>query len=222
MQLPGEQEKLEFLIFLPFTPGNRNNMIGWMAGRCDAENYGKLVVYNFPKSRLIDGPLQIEARIDQNAQLSAQFTLWNQQGSHVIRGHLLVIPVGRSLMYVEPVYLQAVQSPMPELRLVVLATQERLAYGLTFEEAMLSLFGEAGKTPTAEKPPAAGEKPVEGQPKPSASPTPAESVSQLINRAIQEFDDYQRLTAQGKLAEAGQKLEQHKRTLEEIRRSAKP
>src|SRR5206468_1611329 len=194
MQLPGENIATEFAIILPFTPSNRNNMIGWMAGRCDGENYGKLVVYNFPKSRLIDGPLQIEARIDQNAQLSAQFTLWNQQGSHVIRGHLLVIPVGRSLMYVEPVYLQAVQSPMPELRLVVLATQERLAYGLTFEEAMLSLFGEAGKTPTAEKPPAAGEKPVEGQPKPSASPTPAESVSQLINRAIQEFDDYQRLT----------------------------
>src|SRR5882724_228163 len=222
MQLPGEREKLEFLIFLPFTPGNRNNMIGWMAGRCDAENYGKLLVYNFPKSRLIDGPLQIEARIDQNAQLSAQFTLWNQQGSHVIRGHLLVIPVGSSLIYVEPIYLQAERSPMPELRLVVLATQERLAYGLTFEEAMLNLFGEAGKTPTAEKPQAGNEKPVEGQPKPSASPAAAASMQQLIDRAIQEFDEYQRLTAQGKLGEAGQKLEQHKRTLEEIKRAAKP
>lgn len=221
MKLPSEHENLEFLIFLPFTPANRNNMIGWMAGRCDGPNYGKLVVYNFPKSRLIDGPLQIEARIDQNAQLSAQFTLWNQQGSHVIRGHLLVIPVGRSLMYVEPIYLQAVQSPMPELRLVVLATQDRLGYGLTFEEAMLNLFGEAGKTPTAEKP-QPGETPAEGQPKPSASPTPTESLPQLVNRAIQEFDDYQRLTSQGKLAEAGQKLEQHKRTLEEIKRAAKP
>ena len=90
MQLPGEQKKTEFVLILPFTPADRNNMIGWMAGRCDGENYGKLVVYNFPKSRLIDGPLQIEARIDQNAQLQ-QFTLWNQQGSRVIRGHLLVI-----------------------------------------------------------------------------------------------------------------------------------
>jgi uncharacterized membrane protein (UPF0182 family) len=166
--------------------------------------------------------LQIEARIDQNAQLSAQFTLWNQQGSHVIRGHLLVIPVGNSLIYVEPIYLQAERSPMPELRLVVLATQERLAYGLTFEEAMLNLFGEAGKTPTAEKPQTGNEKPVEGQPKPSASPAAAASLQQLIDRAIQEFDEYQRLTAQGKLGEAGQKLEQHKRTLEEIKRAAKP
>ena len=143
MQLPGEQQKNEFVLILPFTPANRNNMIGWMAGRSDGENYGKLLVYNFPKSRLIDGPVQIEARIDQNAQLSGQFTLWNQQGSRVIRGHLLVIPIGRSLMFVEPIYLQAERSPMPELRLVVLATQEKLGYGQTFNEAMNSLFGEA-------------------------------------------------------------------------------
>src|ERR1044072_8985085 len=136
MQLPSEPKKTEFALILPFSPANRNNMIGWMAGRCDKENYGKLRVYDFPKSRLIDGPLQIEARIDQNAQLSAQFTLWNTQGSRVLRGHLLVIPVGRSLMYVEPIYLQAERSPMPELRLVVLATQERLGYGLSFNEAM--------------------------------------------------------------------------------------
>jgi len=95
MQLPGEQQRSEFALILPFTPASRNNMIGWMAGRSDGENYGKLLVYDFPKSRLIDGPLQIEARIDQNAQLSGQFSLWNQQGSRVVRGHLLVIPIGR-------------------------------------------------------------------------------------------------------------------------------
>jgi uncharacterized membrane protein (UPF0182 family) len=210
MQLPGEQQKSEFVLILPFTPSNRNNMIGWMAGRSDGENYGRLLVYNFPKSRLIDGPVQIEARIDQNAQLSAQFTLWNQMGSRVIRGHLLVIPIGRSLLFVEPVYLQAERSPMPELRLVVLATQEKLAYGQTFAEAMNSLFGEAAvKPPTAQEP---------GQGAPQ-QPTPsAQDLQQLINQAIQEFDDYQRLTSQGKLGEAGQKLEQHKRTLEEIRK----
>jgi len=87
----------------------------------------------FPKSKLIDGPLQIEARIDQNAQLSGQLTLWNQQGSHVRRGSLIVIPIGRALLYAEPIYLQAEHSPMPELRLVVLAVQDRLAYGPTFE-----------------------------------------------------------------------------------------
>ena len=208
MQLPGEQQKNEFVLILPFTPASRNNMIGWMAGRSDGENYGKLLVYNFPKSRLIDGPLQIEARIDQNAQLSGQFTLWNQQGSRVIRGHLLVIPMGRSLLFVEPVYLQSENSPMPELRLVVLATQEKLAYGQTFAEAMNSLFGEAA----AVKAPAPSEP---NQPAPSATPAP--DLQQLVNRAIQEFEDYQRLTSQGKLGEAGQKLEQHKRTLEEIR-----
>lgn len=212
MQLPGEQQKNEFVLILPFTPGSRNNMIGWMAGRSDGEHYGKLLVYNFPKSRLIDGPVQIEARIDQNAQLSAQFTLWNQQGSRVIRGHLLVIPIGRSLMFVEPVYLQAERSPMPELRLVVLATQEKLGYGQTFEEAMNSLFGEAAVKPAPQEP---------NQPAPQQA-TPSADLPQLINRAIQEFEDYQRLTSQGKLGEAGQKLEQHKRTLEEIRQKSKP
>jgi len=219
MQLPGEQIKNEFVIILPFTPSNRNNMIGWMAGRCDGDHYGKLLVYNFPKSRLIDGPLQIEARIDQNAQLSGQFTLWNQMGSRVLRGHLLVIPIGRSLMYVEPVYLQAERSPMPELRLVVLATQEKLSYGQSFDEAMNSLFGEAGKTTTEEKPKPSTPTGTEDQAKPAAAPSPvSETLQQLAIRAIQEFDDYQRLTSQGKLGEAGQKLEQHKRTLEEIKK----
>ncbi|HKZ02453.1 MAG TPA: UPF0182 family protein [Pyrinomonadaceae bacterium] len=221
MQLPGEKVTGEFVLILPFTPSNRNNMIGWLAGRSDGENYGKLIAYNFPQSRLIDGPVQIEARIDQNAQLSAQFSLWNQQGSRVIRGHLLVIPMGRSLLFIEPVYLQAERSPMPELRLVVLATQEKLVFGQGFDEAVVNLFGDAGSVPVQPE----GEKPVEklgpGQPIPEASPRVSESLNQLINRAIQEFEEYQRLTAQGKLAEAGQKLEQHKRTLEEIRRAAR-
>ncbi len=228
MQLPGEQPATEFALILPFTPANRNNMIGWMAGRSDGEHYGKLLVYNFPESRLIEGPLQIEARIDQNAQLSAQFSLWNQQGSRVLRGHLLVIPIGRSLLYVEPVYLQAQRSPMPELRLVVLAIQERLGYGKSFDEAMSNLFGEAGKSTTqtpdvqpgvpgqlAAKP---GDADASGTPGPSPSPVAVETLQRLIIKAVQEFDDYQRLTAQGKHGEAGQKLEQHKRTLEDLKR----
>jgi uncharacterized membrane protein (UPF0182 family) len=228
MQLPGEQQKSEFALILPFTPGSRNNMIGWMAGRSDGENYGKLLVYDFPKSRLIDGPLQIEARIDQNAQLSGQFSLWNQQGSRVVRGHLLVIPIGRSLLYVEPIYLRAESSPMPELRLVVLATQDRLAYGANFEEALNKLFGEVAQAAPEQKGEQKGE---QAKPKPGASPQPSPSlpavgapnVQQLINRAIQEFEEYQRLTAEGKLSEAGKQLEDHKRTLEELRKAtAKP
>jgi uncharacterized protein len=224
MQLPGEQTPGEFVLILPFTPVGRNNLIGWMAGRCDGDNYGKLLIYNFPKSRLIDGPLQIEARIDQNPQLSSQFTLWNQQGSRVLRGHLLVIPIGRSLLFVEPIYLKAESSPMPELRLVVLATQERLGYGQSFDEAMTNLFGELARPSTQQKTEQPKEKPVEGAPKPGASPSPSEgpsmlTVQQLINKAVQEFDEYQRLTSQGKLGEAGQKLEQHKRTLEELKKA---
>ena len=219
MQLPGEETKREFVLILPFTPAGRNNLIGWMAGRSDGADYGKLLIYNFPKSRLIDGPLQIEARIDQNSQLSSQFTLWNQQGSHVLRGHLLVIPIGKSLLFVEPIYLKAESSPMPELRMVVLATQDRLGFGPTFDDAMTSLFGDLARPQDEAAPPS--EKPAEGSPKPAASPSPQQpaNIKQLIEKAVQEFDEYQRLTSQGKLGEAGQKLEQHKRTLEELKRA---
>lgn len=225
MQLPGETTHNEFVLILPFTPSGRNNLIGWMAGRSDGDNYGKLLIYNFPESRLIDGPLQIEARIDQNSQLSSQFTLWNQQGSKVLRGHLLVIPIGRSLLFVEPIYLRAESSPMPELRLVVLATQDRLGHGQTFDEAMTSLLGDV-RSPAPEKTEPAPPNGAPGQPKPSPSPAPttagqALSVQQLINKAVQEFDEYQRLTSEGKLGEAGQKLEQHKRTLEELKKASK-
>src|ERR1700704_6598183 len=139
MKLPGETGE-EFVEILPFTPANRNNLIGWIAGRSDGAQYGTSVVYNFPKTKLVDGPLQIEARIDQNAQLSGQLSLWNQQGSRVRRGALIVIPVGRALLYAEAIYLQAERSPMPELRLVVLALQDKLAYGPTFEAALGGLF----------------------------------------------------------------------------------
>src|SRR5664279_2233040 len=142
MKLPGETGE-EFVEMLPFTPANRNNLIGWIAGRSDGAQYGKSVVYDFPKGRVVDGPQQIEARIDQNAQLSSQLTLWNQQGSHAVRGSLLVIPSGKALLYAEPIFLQSQTSAMPELRLVVLALQDKLAYGPTFQVALTSLYGGA-------------------------------------------------------------------------------
>ncbi len=219
MQLPGEQSQTEFVLILPFTPAGRNNMIGWMAGRSDGDNYGKLLIYNFPESRLVDGPLQIEARIDQNSELSSQFTLWNQQGSRVLRGHLLVIPIGSSLLYVEPIYLRAESSPMPELRMVVLAAQDKLGYGRTFDEALRNLAGDIAQPATEQKPETPSDKPGPASPTATPPPSPSQNVQQLINRAIQEFEDYQRLTSQGKMGEAGQKLEQHKRTLEELKRA---
>jgi uncharacterized membrane protein (UPF0182 family) len=219
MQLPGEQTAGEFVEIVLFTPVSRNNMIGWMAGRSDGANYGSLLVYNFPTSRIVDGPLQIAARIDQNAQLSSQLTLWNQQGSKVLRGNLLVIPTGSGLLYVEPIYLQAESSPMPELRIVVLATQERLAYGANFAEAMTNLFGES--KPTDEKkaePPA----PQNGEKKEGAQPpatTLPQNTQQLIDRAAALFADYEKLSREGKFGEAGQKLEALKKTLEELQKA---
>jgi uncharacterized membrane protein (UPF0182 family) len=215
MTLPGEQ-KLEFIEILPFTPANRNNLIGWIAGRSDEPQYGKAVVYDFPKTRLVDGPLQIEARIDQNAQLSGQLSLWNQQGSKVRRGGLVVIPVGRALLYAEAIYLQAERSPMPELRIVVLAVQDRLAYGPTFEAALAALFGHAPSTlntaPAASSPPQASSTPATSTPG-AAAPPPGD-VNALIQGAARDLADYQRLTAEGKLGEAGQKLDALKQKLE--------
>jgi uncharacterized membrane protein (UPF0182 family) len=222
MKLPGETGE-EFVEILPFTPSNRNNLIGWIAGRSDGAHYGTSVVYNFPKTKLVDGPLQIEARIDQNAQLSGQLTLWNQQGSHVRRGALLVIPTGRALLYAEPIYLQAERSPMPELRLVVLALQDKLAYGPNFESAMAALFGgaasslsalstNAGATSTPSTNAAAA--PAEAAR--GASPQSAAEFNALIAEAGRDLADYQRLTAEGKLGEAGQKLEELKRALDKL------
>jgi uncharacterized membrane protein (UPF0182 family) len=210
MKLPGGTHE-EFVQILPFTPANRNNLIGWIAGRSDGDAYGTTAVFNFPKTRLIDGPQQIEARIDQNAQLSGQLTLWNQQGSHVVRGSLLVIPTGRALLYAEPIYLQAQQSPMPELRLVVLALQDKLAYGTTFQAALGALFGGEASSLTASETPQPGQNAATAQTllqptTPSSSPLPPD-LQALIADANKNFEDYQRLTAAGKLGEAGQKLE---------------
>ena len=212
MKLPGETG-VEFVEILPFTPANRNNLIGWIAGRSDGAQYGTSVVYNFPKTKLVDGPLQIEARIDQNAQLSGQLTLWNQQGSHVRRGALLVIPCGRALLYAEPIYLQAQRSPMPELRLVVLALQDRLAYGPTFESAMSALFGGAASSVSAAAAPA---EPLAHAAASATAAQPAADLNALVAEAAKDLADYQRLTAEGKLGEAGQKLEELKRVLDRL------
>jgi uncharacterized membrane protein (UPF0182 family) len=194
-----------------------------MAGRSDDPYYGKLSAFDFPKSRLVDGPLQVEARIDQNPQLSSQLTLWNQQGSHVRRGTLIVMPVGRALLYAEPIYLQAERSPMPELRVVVLALQDRLAYGPTFDAALGALFGNAASAlaiagisaaRAAERAAPAAARPDRG----TQAAASSDESDALIADAARSLADYQRLTAEGKLAEAGQKLEQLKRTLDELQR----
>ncbi len=134
VHFPGEKDA-EFVLLLPFTPKNKHNMVSWLAGRSDTKQYGELVLYRFPKDRIIYGPMQIEARINQDPEISKLLSLWNQQGSSVQRGNHLVLPMNDSLLYVEPIYLLADQGQIPELRLVVLSDGTELAYGSTFLEA---------------------------------------------------------------------------------------
>lgn len=142
MQLPGE-DRLSFILMQPFTPRTKDNMIGWMAARSDPGDYGTRLVYNFPKQRLILGPQQIAARINQEPEISKELTLLNQQGSRVIRGNLLVIPIKDGIVYIQPLYLQAEASPMPELKRVIVAYSDRVAMSPDLTTALLSVFGAA-------------------------------------------------------------------------------
>jgi len=148
MRLP-EEPQAEFFVMLPMVPSGRDNMIAWLAARCDPPNYGKLIVYEFPKEKLVYGPLQIEARINQNTEISQQLTLWNQMGSRVIRGNLLVIPIEDSILYVSPLYLRAMQGHLPELKRVIAAYGEHVVMKETLAEALSALFIEPGATPAA-------------------------------------------------------------------------
>lgn len=139
MRLPGEEQE-EFVLMLPFTPKKKDNMITWLAARSDGAKYGKLIAYNFPKDKLIYGPRQIEARISQNPTISEQFTLWGQKGSQVIRGSLLVIPIEKSILYVEPIYLKAEKGQLPELKRVVVASGDQIAMKETLAESLSAIY----------------------------------------------------------------------------------
>ncbi|NET52045.1 MAG: COG1615 family transporter, partial [Merismopedia sp. SIO2A8] len=150
MQLP-EGEGEEFILILPFTPETKNNMIAWMAARSDGDQYGEMLLYEFPKRELVYGPSQIEARVDQNPNISPQLTLWDQEGSRVIRGDLLVIPIEQSLLYVEPIYLQAETEGLPELKRVIVAYGDQVVMEETLEGALVRIFGERQAVVEAEE-----------------------------------------------------------------------
>jgi uncharacterized membrane protein (UPF0182 family) len=143
-KLPGH-ERVEFILMTPFTPSTKNNMIAWLAAKNDQPEYGNLIVYKFPKEKLIFGPMQIEARIDQNSEISQQLTLWGQKGSTVIRGNLLVIPIEESIIYVEPLYLRAEMGEIPELKRVIVSNGSDVVIGQDLEEALGKLFAQAFK-----------------------------------------------------------------------------
>jgi uncharacterized membrane protein (UPF0182 family) len=145
-KLPGETSE-EFLLMQPMTPSNRSNMVGWIAARSDPPHYGELVVYELPKERLVYGPQQVEARIDQDTTISQQLSLWNQMGSKVIRGNLLVIPIEDSVVYVEPLYLRSTQGQIPELKRVIVAYGDRLAMERSLDAALAAVFRPGGAAP---------------------------------------------------------------------------
>jgi uncharacterized protein len=149
MRLPGEA-RAEFFLMLPMVPSQRENMIAWLAARCDAPDYGKLILYEFPKEKLVYGPFQIEARINQNTEISQQLSLWNQMGSRVIRGNLLVVPIENSILYVSPLYLRAETGQLPELKRIIAAYDDRVVMEETLGEALAALFKETPSlTPSA-------------------------------------------------------------------------
>jgi uncharacterized membrane protein (UPF0182 family) len=203
--LPG-QDKPEFLLLVPFTPRNKDNLIGLMVARCDGENLGDVVVLQLSKQELIFGPMQIGARINQEQTISKDLTLWNQQGSQVLRGQILVLPVGNTFLYVDPIYIQATEARMPQLKKVVLAVGNRLIYTDTYDEALAQLstgaqqlIQQAGTGST----PGPG-----GTPAPAAAgAAPATPADARLQRIREHLRKYRELAAQGRWSEAGKELE---------------
>lgn len=180
-------------MMVPLTLRGREdrNMVAWMAGRCDGEHYGELVCYKMPKRLMVDGPMMIEARIGQNREFSEKQTLWSQRGSTIIRGNLLVIPVANSLLYVEPIYIAAKASAIPELKMVALVSSNpaRVALGVDLEDALAKLFGRTSGQAADEQRVAA----------PTAPGAPPASVVQLLDQIITLQGDKQKALASGDL-----------------------
>jgi uncharacterized membrane protein (UPF0182 family) len=193
----------EFALILPFAPANRDNMVAWMAARNDAPHYGELIVYRFPKDRLAFGPMQVEARITQDPIISQQVTLWNQEGSRVIRGNLLVIPMENALLYVEPLFLQAERSQLPELRRVIVVSGPRIIMAETPEAGLSRLLG----TPPPAAPPPPG----------APGPPPAGSVRELIVQANETYERAQQRLRAGDLAGYAREMERLGEILRRLR-----
>ena len=214
MRLPDEQEE-EFLLMFPFTPVNKNNTIGWLAARCDGDNYGKLLAYLFPKERLIYGPSQIENRIQQDTTITEQLALWGRGGSRVLRGNLLLIPLGKSNLYVEPVFLQANAGGLPELKRVIVAAGDRIAMEPTLKESLTSVFGLEAIAPdlvTEELTKPELEKPITEplvQPSPRVYTTQekAAEIAGLIEEAQLHYDAAREYVKKGNWAGYGKELD---------------
>ena len=184
--LPGEKQA-EYLLILPFTPRGKDNLIGWMAARCDGDQLGKLVFYQLPKQQLMYGPMQIESRIDQDQNISKDLTLWNQQGSHVLRGNIITLPVTGGFLYLESIYIQATEARMPQLKKVVLAMGDRMIYRDTFDQALADLTNAPAPAPAVAAQPAGAPPPEQN------APTLAERLHHLRDQAQQLTEEIEKL-----------------------------
>ncbi len=202
-RLPG-LEKEEFILITPFTPSNRNNMIAWLAARNDGEEYGKMLVYKFPKDRLVYGPMQLEALIDQDSEISQQITLWSQSGSTVIRGNLLAIPIEDAVLYVEPLYLRAELGEIPQLRRVIASDGSEVVMDADLETTLRKLFG---KSLEERRELVTGEE---------------ATINNLIENALQYYSDAKQAAQEGNWSLYGQRLNQLEEVLKSLETLAGP
>lgn len=203
-----EGEEEEFVLMIPYTPRERDNMVSWLAALNDGENYGELIVYKFPKQKLIYGPMQIEKRIDQNTEISKELTLLDQQGSNVIRGNLLTIPIDNSIIFVEPIYIQSTgdDNNLPEVKRVIVAYENQIVMRESLQEGLNEVFGIQGED--------VEEDPTEDQAAPTPGPTG--TTEELINSANELFEEASKAQRQGNWAEYGEYLEELQDTLSQL------
>lgn len=209
-----QDEGTEFVLMMPFSPKSRPNMIAWMGARMDGDNYGKMMVYNFPKQETIYGPEQVESRINQNTSIAQQLTLWDQRGVRVYRGNLLVIPVDNSILYIEPIYLQADNSKLPELKRIIAGFGEKLVMEPTLDEALLKLFGEGTRPPEAAKPD------VDTPDVDTTVETPSQSVQELAQQARDIYDRANEQLKEGNWAGYGESIEKLNVIISELEAAA--
>lgn len=217
IKLPG-QEKAEFMLMLPYVPLNKPNLTAWLAARCDLPQYGQLLVYRFPKGKQVAGPMQVENFISQEPEISQQISLWNTQGSRVLRGNLLILPMNDSLLYVEPIYIQAEdeKTAIPELRRVVIGYGNEVVWGKSLNEALVKMFGgNMGVRTTS------ADVPSEDTTDASALPTRDSSLQTLIEQANVHFTNAQNARRSGNWAEYGRHLERLEQTLKQLQESSK-
>jgi uncharacterized membrane protein (UPF0182 family) len=209
MKLPGE-EREEFVLMLPFTPRDRPTLNGWIAARMDGDNYGEMVELSFPRGVSIDSPQNVSAKINQTDEISEQFTLWEGAGSNVVHGPIFVIPIERTLVYVQPIYLRAedVERALPELRKVIVVIGDRIGFESTLEASLRAAL--AGERITVE----------EGEAPPPRAEEPTGNVSELLQQAVEHFRRAEAALREGDLAAYQRENEAGRRAVEEAQRQA--